>query len=60
MKVLTASNPAAGLWSLPFGDKLRVIRTLALVQVQAHQKISRIRSCATGATYRFVMDRSIL
>jgi catalase len=39
MKVLTASNPAAGLWSLPFADKLRVIRILALVQVQAHQKI---------------------
>ena len=39
MKLLTASNPAAGLWSLPFKDKLRVLRTLALVQLQAHQKI---------------------
>jgi catalase len=39
MKVLTASNPAAGLWSLPFEDKLRVIRILSLVQVQAHQRI---------------------
>jgi hypothetical protein len=39
MKLLTASNPAVGLWSLPFKDKLRVLRTLALVQVQAHQKI---------------------
>ncbi len=39
MKLLTASNPAAGLWSLPFKDKLRVLRTLALVQVQAHQTI---------------------
>ncbi len=39
MKLLTASNPAAGLWSLPSKDKLRVLRTLALVQVQAHQKI---------------------
>ena len=28
MKVLTASNPGAGLWSLPFKDKLRVLRTL--------------------------------
>lgn len=37
MKLLTASNPAAGLWSLPFKDELRVLRTLALVQVQAHQ-----------------------
>jgi hypothetical protein len=39
MKLLTASHPAAGLWSLSFKDKLRVLRTLALVQVQAHQKI---------------------
>jgi catalase len=39
MKLLTASNPAVGLWSLPFRDKLRVLRTLALVQVQTHQKI---------------------
>ena len=39
MKVLTAPNPALGLWSLPFRDKLRVLRTLALVQVQVHQKI---------------------
>ena len=39
MKLLTASNPAAGLWSLPSKDKLRVLRTLALVQVQAHQRI---------------------
>ena len=39
MKLLTASNPAAGLLSLPFKDKLRVLRTLALVQVQAHQTI---------------------
>ena len=28
MKLLTASNPAAGLLSLPFKDKLRVLRTL--------------------------------
>src|SRR5712672_1788300 len=39
MKLLTASNPAAGLWSLPFKDKLRVLRTLVLAQLQAHQKI---------------------
>jgi hypothetical protein len=39
MKLLTASSPAAGLWSLPFEDKLRVVRTLGLVQVQTHQKI---------------------
>ena len=39
MKLLTASNPAAGLWSLSFKDKLRVMRTLTLAQVQAHQTI---------------------
>src|SRR5438105_12118399 len=38
MKLLTASNPAAGLWSLPFKDKLRVLRILTLVQFQTHQK----------------------
>src|SRR6266478_5492817 len=49
MKLLTASNPAAGLWSLPFKDKLRVIRTLALVQVQAHQKIKPYQQLRYGS-----------
>src|SRR5258707_15228283 len=39
MKLLTASNPVAGLWSLPIRDKLRVLRTLALAQLQARQAI---------------------
>lgn len=39
MKLLTASNQASGLWSLPFKDKLRVLRTLTLVQIQTHQTI---------------------
>jgi hypothetical protein len=39
MKVLTASNPLVGLWSLPFKDKLRVVRTLVLAQVQSRQPI---------------------
>src|SRR5436190_1809793 len=39
MKLLTASNPAVGLWSIPFTDKLRVLRTLALAQVQSRQAI---------------------
>jgi hypothetical protein len=39
IKVLTASNPLAGLWSLPFNDKLRVMRTGVLLQKQVHQKI---------------------
>src|SRR5205807_4605738 len=40
MKALTASNPAAGLWALPFRDKLRVLRTLVLAQLQARQTIT--------------------
>src|SRR5258708_12453142 len=39
MRLLTASTPVAGLWSLPFKDKLRVLRTLTLVQFRTHQKI---------------------
>jgi hypothetical protein len=39
MKFVTASSPTAGLWSLPFKDKLRMLRTLALVHPQTHQKI---------------------
>jgi hypothetical protein len=39
VKVLTASSPGAGLWSLEFKDKLRVLRVLALLQGQAHQTV---------------------
>ena len=39
MKLLTASNPAVGLWNLLFKDKLRVLRVLALAQLQSHQKL---------------------
>jgi hypothetical protein len=39
MKVLAASNPLSGLLSLPFKDKLRVVRVLALAKLQASQKI---------------------
>ena len=39
MKLLTASNPAVGLWKLPFKDKLRVMRVLVLAQLQSRQKI---------------------
>ena len=61
MKVLTASNPAAGLWSLPFKDKLRVLRTLALGAIAGTPDRSNlISNCAIGATYRFVTDRSML
>ena len=53
MKLLTASNPAAGLWSLSFNDKLRVTRTLALVQVQAHQAIKPYQQLRYGSNVPF-------
>jgi hypothetical protein len=53
MKLLTASNPAAGLWSLSFKDKLRVVRTLALVQVQAHQTIKPYQQLRYGSNVPF-------
>jgi hypothetical protein len=39
MKVLAASSPLSGLLSLPFKDKLRVLRVLTLAKIQASQKI---------------------
>jgi hypothetical protein len=53
MKLLTASNPAAGLWSLSFKDKLRVFRTLALVQVQSHQTIKPYQRLRYGSNVPF-------
>jgi hypothetical protein len=53
MKVLTASNPAAGLWSLPFKDKLKVVRTLALAQLQARQKIRPYQQLRYWSTVPF-------
>jgi hypothetical protein len=53
MKLLTASNPAVGLWSLPLKDKLRVLRTLALVQVQAHQTIKPYQQLRYWSTVPF-------
>jgi hypothetical protein len=40
MKVLAASHPLAGLWLLPFKDKLRVLRILAFAGLQSRQKVS--------------------
>jgi hypothetical protein len=39
MKVLTASNPAVGLWSVSLKDKLRALRAITLAQVQSRQAI---------------------
>jgi hypothetical protein len=53
MKLLTASNPAAGLWALSFKDKLRVLRTMTLVQVQMHQKIKPYQQLRYGSNVPF-------
>jgi hypothetical protein len=53
MKLLTASNPAAGLWSLPFRDKLRVLRTLVLAQLQARQAIKPYQQLRYWSTVPF-------
>ena len=53
IKLLTASKPAAGLWSLPFKDKLRVLRILALLQPQAHQKIKPYQLLHYGSNVPF-------
>ena len=53
IKVLTASNPVVGLWSLPFKDKLRVVRTLALAGLQAQQKIRPYQQLRYWSTVPF-------
>jgi hypothetical protein len=53
IKVLTASNPAAGLWSLPFKDKLKVVRTLALAERQARQTIKPYQQLRYWSTVPF-------
>jgi hypothetical protein len=53
MKVLTASNPAAGLWSLSFRDKLRVLRTVALAELQEHQAIRPYQQLRYWSTVPF-------
>lgn len=53
MKLLTAPNPAVGLWSLPFKDKLRVLRTLTLLQFQIHQTIKPYQQMRYGSDVPF-------
>lgn len=53
MKLLTASNKAAGLWALPFRDKLRVLRTLTLAGLQARQKIKPYQQLRYWSTVPF-------
>ena len=60
MKLLTASNPAAALWALPFKDKLRVLTdALRWCNCRRTRKSSLISNCATGATCRFATGRSM-
>jgi hypothetical protein len=53
MKVLTASSPAAGLRSLPFKDKLRVLRTLTLAALQSRQTIKPYQQLRYWSTVPF-------
>src|SRR6266851_8772140 len=51
--LLTASNPILSLWSLRFRDKLRVMRTLALAEMQARQKIKPYQQLRYWSTVPF-------
>jgi hypothetical protein len=53
MHLLTASNQAMGLLSLPFKDKLRILRAIALVQPQLHQKIKPYQQLRYGSNVPF-------
>jgi len=53
MKLLTASSPAKGLWSLSFRDKLRVLRTLVLAQLQARQPLKPYQQLRYWSTVPF-------
>jgi hypothetical protein len=53
MKLLTASSPAKGLWSLSHQDKLRVLRTLALAQLQARQPLKPYQQLRYWSTVPF-------
>ena len=53
MKLLTATNPVVGLWSLPFKDKLRVLRTLSLAKLQSLQTIRPYQQVRYWSTVPF-------
>ena len=53
IKVLTAPNPVVGLWSLPLKDKLKVMRTLALAELQARQTIRPYQQLRYWSTVPF-------
>jgi hypothetical protein len=51
--VMTASKPAAALWSLPFKDKLRVVRSVTLAALQTLQKIKPYQLLRYGSDVPF-------
>jgi hypothetical protein len=53
INLLSASKFMDGLWSLPWKDKLRVLRTLALMQRQAHQPIKPYQQLLYGSNVPF-------
>ncbi len=53
MNLLTAPSPPAALWSLPFADKLKVVRTLVLAQVQSRQAIKPYQQLRYWSTVPF-------
>jgi hypothetical protein len=53
MKVLTASNPLKGLASLPFKDKLRVVRAIGLAKIQSAQPLKPYQQLRYWSTVPF-------
>ena len=53
MKVVTAANPARGLRSLPWRDKLIFARTMMLAQLQAHQRVKPFQQLRYWSTVPF-------
>jgi hypothetical protein len=53
INLLSASKIMDGLWSLPLKDKLRVLRTFALMQLQAHQPIKPYQQLLYGSNVPF-------
>ncbi len=51
--LLAAPKFMHGLWSLPFKDKLRALRTLALMRPQAHQPIKPYQQLLYGSNVPF-------
>ena len=52
-KVRTASSPLSAFWALAFEDKLRVLRTSFLAQLQLHQKIKPYQQLRYGSNVPF-------